>query len=109
MDQPLIPGETRPFDIKQSARAWALRTFPWVRWLPTYDWKSDFVRDCVAGVTVGVMAVPQAMSYATVAELPAVYGLYNAFVGLLPYPFFGTSPHLISGPTAVMSILVLYL
>jgi MFS superfamily sulfate permease-like transporter len=63
-------------------------------------------RDLVAGLTVGVMAVPQAMSYATVAGLPPQYGLYNAFMGLLPYCLFGTSPHLISGPTAVMSILV---
>eukprot|EP00471_Norrisiella_sphaerica_P011964 CAMPEP_0184501366 /NCGR_PEP_ID=MMETSP0113_2-20130426/47461_1 /TAXON_ID=91329 /ORGANISM="Norrisiella sphaerica, Strain BC52" /LENGTH=819 /DNA_ID=CAMNT_0026890105 /DNA_START=374 /DNA_END=2833 /DNA_ORIENTATION=- len=53
------------------------------------------------------MAVPQAMSYALVAGMPgAIYGLYNAFMGLIPYPFFGTSPHLITGPTAVMSILV---
>jgi MFS superfamily sulfate permease-like transporter len=106
MDQPLIAAQTQQFDVKTWAKACSLRTFPWVRWLPAYDWKGDFMRDVIAGVTVGVMAVPQAMSYATVAELPPVFGLYNAFVGLLPYPFFGTSPHLISGPTAVMSILV---
>ena len=51
------------------------------------------------------MAVPQALSYAAVAGLSAQYGLYNAFVGLVPYVFFGTSPHLISGPTAVMSLI----
>ena len=43
------------------------RTFPWTQWLPLYNFKTDLVRDVVAGVTVGVMAVPQAMSYATVA------------------------------------------
>jgi MFS superfamily sulfate permease-like transporter len=71
-------------------------------WFPKRDTKRDFI----SGITVGCMAVPQAMSYATVAGLPAQYGLFNAFMGLLPYPIFGTSPHLISGPTAVMSILV---
>ena len=35
--------------------------------MPSYSFKSDFLRDVVAGLTVGVMAVPQAMSYATVA------------------------------------------
>ena len=77
-----------------------------VNWLPAYSFKNSFLKDLVSGITVGVMAVPQAMSYATVAGLPPIYGLYNAFIGMLPYPFFGTSPHLISGPTAVMSILV---
>lgn len=72
------------------------------------DWwpKRNTMKDFISGITVGAMAVPQAMSYATVAGLPAQYGLFNAFMGLLPYPLFGTSPHLISGPTAVMSILV---
>lgn len=46
------------------------------------------------------------MSYATVAGLPPRYGLYNAFIALISYPFFGTSPHLMTGPAAVMSILV---
>jgi MFS superfamily sulfate permease-like transporter len=38
-----------------------------LQWLPTYSAKNDLIRDVVAGLTVGVMAVPQAMSYATVA------------------------------------------
>ena len=73
-----------------------------------HEWwpKRNSTKDFISGITVGCMAVPQAMSYATVAGLPAQYGLFNAFMGLLPYPLFGTSPHLISGPTAVMSILV---
>ena len=48
------------------------------------------------------------MSYATVAGLPPAYGLYNAFIGLLPYPLLGTSAHLITGPTAVISWAVTY-
>ncbi len=77
------------------------------KWTKNYDVKRQLAADVIAGLTVGVMAVPQAMSYALVAGMPgAIYGLYNALMGLLPYPFFGTSPHLISGPTAVMSILV---
>ena len=79
---------------------------PIVEWLPKYKVGRDLQRDFVAGVTVGIMAVPQAMSYATVAGLPPQYGLFNALMGMLPYPAFGTSQHLISGPTAVMSILV---
>eukprot|EP00467_Chlorarachnion_reptans_P000892 CAMPEP_0114500498 /NCGR_PEP_ID=MMETSP0109-20121206/7998_1 /TAXON_ID=29199 /ORGANISM="Chlorarachnion reptans, Strain CCCM449" /LENGTH=928 /DNA_ID=CAMNT_0001678167 /DNA_START=64 /DNA_END=2850 /DNA_ORIENTATION=- len=78
-----------------------------IHWLPRYPWKLQAPSDVVAGLTVGVMAVPQAMSYALVAGMPGtIYGLYNALMGLLPYPFFGSSPHLITGPTAVMSILV---
>lgn len=85
----------------------ALRScFSLPRWYRRYPAKEYFLRDLIAGFTVAMMAVPQSMSYATVAGLPPVFGLYNAFVGLLPYFLFGTSPFLISGPTAVMSILV---
>ena len=76
------------------------------KYLLNYNMKKIFLKDIVAGVTVGFMAVPQAMSYATVAGLPPVFGLYNAFIGLLPYFLFGSSAYLITGPTAVMSILV---
>ena len=80
--------------------------FPIATWLPKYNWRKDFFHDFIAGLTVGVVAVPQSLSYATVAGLPAKYGMYNGLVGLLPYAFFGSSRHLITGPTAVMSIIV---
>eukprot|EP00301_Raphidiophrys_heterophryoidea_P006570 c12642_g1_i1.p1 GENE.c12642_g1_i1~~c12642_g1_i1.p1 ORF type:complete len:909 (+),score=211.27 c12642_g1_i1:68-2794(+) len=77
------------------------------------DWRKNrktfwrhILRDVIAGLTMGAILVPQAMSFATVAGLLPVYGLYNSFVGLLPYPIFGTSSHLVPGPTALMSILV---
>lgn len=46
------------------------------------------------------------MSYALLAGLPAVYGLYGAFVPVLVYSVFGSSPHLAVGPVAVTSLLL---
>jgi len=71
---------------------WLQHYVPILRWLPYYQPGMQVSRDIVAGLTVGVMAVPQALSYASVAGLPSQFGLYNAFVGLLPYFAFGTSP-----------------
>ena len=101
MDAPLLEAPERMACTCQSALRFIGSHFTVLRWAKNIQLR----RDLVAGLTVGVMAVPQAMSYATVAGLPPEYGLYNAFVGLLPYCLFGTSPHLITGPTAVMSIL----
>ena len=52
--------------------------------------------DMVAGVTVGVMAVPQVVSFAAMAGLPAQFGLYGCFAPIIAYAFFGGSPHLVS-------------
>ena len=52
------------------------------------------------------MIIPQGMAYALIAGLPPIYGLYAAFIPLMVYPFFGTSPHLSVGPVAIVSILV---
>ena len=49
----------------------------------------------MAGLTVGVMAVPQSVSFAAMAGLPAAYGLYTAFVPVLAYCIFGSSRHLV--------------
>lgn len=66
-----------------------------------------FRSDLVAGLTVAVMIIPQGMAYALLAGLPAIYGLYAAFVPLLIYPFFGSSRQLSVGPVALVSIIVL--
>lgn len=42
---------------------------PVLQWLPKYS-KKDFVADLVAGITVGITVIPQALAYATVAGLP---------------------------------------
>ena len=51
--------------------------------------------DCLAGLSVAALVIPQGMSYAKLAGLPSVYGLYGAFVPVLCYASLGTSRHLV--------------
>jgi SulP family sulfate permease len=62
--------------------------------------------DLVAALTVAAIAVPQAMAYAQIAGLPPQYGLYTAFVLTALGSLFGSSSHLISGPTNAISLVV---
>ncbi|CAB1344363.1 unnamed protein product [Coregonus sp. 'balchen'] len=61
--------------------------------------------DLIAGLTVGLTTVPQALAYAEVAGLPVQYGLYSAFMGGFIYTVLGTSKDVTLGPTAIMSLL----
>lgn len=78
---------------------------PFLQWASTYK-KSYFTKDLVAGLTVGIVLVPQAMAYAMIAGLPPVYGLYAAFLPVLSYVFLGTSRKIAVGPVAMDSLLV---
>ncbi len=49
----------------------------------------------MAGLTVGVMTVPQSLSYARIAGLPSQFGLYGAFAPVLGYALFGSSRQLV--------------
>uniref|UniRef100_A0A672Q7X4 Sodium-independent sulfate anion transporter-like n=1 Tax=Sinocyclocheilus grahami TaxID=75366 RepID=A0A672Q7X4_SINGR len=83
----------------------ALRScFPILTWLPGYN-LTWLKMDLIAGLTVGLTAVPQALAYAEVAGLPVQYGLYSAFMGGFIYCIFGTSKDITLGPTAIMSLL----
>ncbi|GAM25517.1 hypothetical protein SAMD00019534_086920 [Acytostelium subglobosum LB1] len=84
-----------------------LGMLPIISWLPKYSIKEDLRGDIVAGLTVGVMLIPQGMAYALVADLPMVYGLYSSIVPIFAYCVFGTSRHLSFGPFAIISLLVL--
>ncbi|XP_046805403.1 sodium-independent sulfate anion transporter isoform X1 [Lucilia cuprina] len=79
--------------------------FPILTWLPKYDPKF-LVPDFVAGLTVGLTAIPQAIAYAIVAGLPTQYGLYSAFMGCFVYIIFGTCKDITVGPTAIMSLMI---
>ena len=63
--------------------------------------------DAVAGVTVAVVAVPQTIAYASIAGLPASYGLYTACVASVVSALWGSSKFLSTGPVNAVSILVL--
>jgi SulP family sulfate permease len=76
------------------------------RWRPrAYGW-ALLRRDLAAGLAVATVAVPQAMALALLAGVPAVYGLYTAIVMTALGSLFGSSSHLINGPTNVISLVV---
>ena len=97
---------TKLFFKKMVLPFWLTRRVPILKWFHRYRVQDFLIKDIISGLTVGVMAIPQALSYAGVAGLAPQYGLYNTLMGLLPYFIFGTSSYLVTGPTAVMSIIV---
>ncbi|EEB12741.1 High affinity sulfate transporter, putative [Pediculus humanus corporis] len=80
------------------------KKFPIVKWLPKYK-LSDIFSDFVAGITVGLTLIPQAIAYSALAGLEPQYGLYSGFAGTFVYIFFGTVKQVNIGPTAVVSLL----
>eukprot|EP00095_Tigriopus_kingsejongensis_P008885 maker-scaffold566_size135349-snap-gene-0.23 protein:Tk08885 transcript:maker-scaffold566_size135349-snap-gene-0.23-mRNA-1 annotation:"sodium-independent sulfate anion transporter" len=81
-----------------------LKKLPILEWLPKYNGEKA-VSDLIAGITVGLTAIPQGIAYATVAELPPQYGLYSAFMGCFIYCVFGSSKDITIGPTAIMALM----
>ncbi len=81
------------------------RFLPFLKWFPHYG-PGDIPKDLLAGLTVGVILIPQAIAYAMIAGLPPQYGLYGALIPLLVYVFLGTSRFLALGPVAIDSLLV---
>ncbi|XP_015108474.1 sodium-independent sulfate anion transporter isoform X2 [Diachasma alloeum] len=80
------------------------RRIPILDWLPRY--RSDYVvSDLVAGITVGLTVIPQAIAYANVAGIPPQYGLYSSFMACFVYTIFGSSKDVPVGPTAIAAIL----
>lgn len=79
--------------------------FPFLEWVSTYK-KAYFIKDLLAGLTVGIVLVPQGMAYAMIAGLPPVHGLYAALFPVLTYAFLGTSRKIAVGPVAMDSLLV---
>ena len=79
--------------------------FPIFEWLPNYQ-KKNLKGDITAGITVGIMLIPQGMAYAMLAGLPPIYGLYAAIVPQFIYAIMGTSRQLAVGPVALDSLLV---
>jgi len=74
-------------------------------WLDEVDART-LRADLIAGLSVGVMLVPQGMAYATLGGLPPIYGLYACLVPLLAYPLFGSARQLAVGIVALDMLIV---
>ncbi|HEX9179593.1 MAG TPA: SulP family inorganic anion transporter, partial [Burkholderiales bacterium] len=79
--------------------------FPFLRWWPRVN-RGTLRADLVAGLTGAVIVLPQGVAFATLAGLPPEYGLYAAMVPAVVAALFGSSWHLVSGPTNAISIVV---
>ncbi|MHA3734121.1 SulP family inorganic anion transporter [Pseudomonas sp. Eth.TT006] len=80
--------------------------FPFLTWLPRQT-RASVGRDLLVGLSGAILALPQSIAYALIAGLPPEYGLYAAIIPVLIACLWGSSWHLICGPTAAISI-VLY-
>lgn len=84
---------------------WLYRLLPFLRWMPRVG-KESLRVDLVAGVTGAIIVLPQGVAFATIAGLPPEYGLYTAMVPAIIAALFGSSWHLVSGPTTAISIVM---
>jgi sodium-independent sulfate anion transporter 11 len=78
------------------------KLFPILSWILRYN-TQWLVADFVAGLTIGMLLIPQCISFAVMAGVPIQHGLYTALAGVLFYMFFSTAKDVTIGPTAVLS------
>ncbi|KAF0401379.1 sulfate permease [Gigaspora margarita] len=114
-DSPYIYDTSKPhvkektFEIVRelpgSSTRYIKSLFPIFTWIHYYN-LTWLISDVIAGITVGLVVIPQSMGYAKIATLPVEYGLYSSFVGVSIYFLFATSKDITIGPTAVMSLLM---
>ena len=81
------------------------RLFPFLRWW-NFIGMDTLRADLLAGLTGAVIVLPQGVAFAMIAGLPPEYGLYTAIITPVIAALFGSSLHLISGPTTAISIVV---
>ena len=78
---------------------------PFLNWLPKQT-RASVGRDALVGLSGAILALPQSIAYALIAGLPPEYGLYAAIVPVIIACLWGSSWHLICGPTAAISIVL---
>ncbi|HEY6095254.1 MAG TPA: SulP family inorganic anion transporter [Gallionellaceae bacterium] len=84
---------------------WLYKLLPFLRWWPMVN-KDTHRVDLMAGLTGALIVLPQGVAFATIAGMPPEYGLYAAMIPAVIGALFGSSWHLVSGPTTAISIAV---
>jgi SulP family sulfate permease len=83
----------------------AAQLFPFLRWRRLVT-RETLKRDLLAGLTGAIVVLPQGVAFATIAGLPPQYGLYAGMVPAIVAALFGSSWHLVSGPTTAASVVL---
>ncbi|HCS90247.1 MAG: SulP family inorganic anion transporter [Thiohalocapsa sp. PB-PSB1] len=74
-------------------------------WLPGVR-RGDVKADLIAALTGAIIVLPQGVAFATIAGMPPQYGLYAGMVPAIVAALFGSSRHLVSGPTTAASVVL---
>ena len=83
----------------------ALKLLPFLAWRHRVN-RETLRRDLLAGLVGAVMVLPQGVAFATLAGMPPEYGLYGAMLPAIVGALWGSSWHLVSGPTNATSLMV---
>ncbi|MBF0518402.1 MAG: SulP family inorganic anion transporter [Nitrospirae bacterium] len=83
---------------------WLSKAFPFLKWI--HEVRDTWRLDLFAGLTGAVVVLPQGVAFAMIAGMPPQYGLYTAMVPAVIAALFGSSRHLISGPTTAISLVI---
>ncbi|MQM12289.1 hypothetical protein Taro_045207, partial [Colocasia esculenta] len=94
-------------NLSAPGRAWGTLQYyiPILEWGPKYS-LGNLRYDALAGLTIASLAIPQGISYARLANLPPIIGLYSSFVPPLIYAIFGSSKNMAVGTVAAASLLL---
>ena len=90
---------------RSSLPQWAGPFAPFLNWLPRVN-RGTVKADAMAGLTGALVALPQGVAFATIAGMPPEYGLYAGMIPAVIAALFGSSWHLVSGPTTAASIVL---
>ncbi|KAG9244236.1 sulfate permease [Calycina marina] len=90
--------------LPSATKNYLLAKFPIIEWLPRYQ-PSWLITDAIAGLTIGVMLIPQGLAYAKIATIPIENGLYSSWLPAALAVFMGTSKDLSTGPTSILGLL----
>lgn len=90
--------------IPSATFEYVVEKLPVAQWLPHYHlpW---LMNDVIAGITLGVMFIPQGLAYARIATIPIEHGLYSSWIPSALYFFLGSSKELSTGPTSILGLL----
>lgn len=98
---------TLPDDIHFDFRKHVLPLFfPFLGWKDELRNRETLKADFMAGLVGAIIVLPQGIAFAMIAGLPPVYGLYTAIVTPVVAALFGSSRHLVSGPTTAISLVI---